>query len=158
MRSILRIFCFRARLAASWRGRGLVGGFAHLGAFAAAWGLAFSVAAASAATQCEPASEGISLSRQIATSLPPQLVVGVIAGGWAPLEVLDGATLTGFSADYLRLLAGAGVKLQPRVFADMPALLAAACAGDVDIVMSLARTPSRARRRARAVLLSRCRT
>ncbi|WP_233879760.1 ATP-binding protein [Paraburkholderia flagellata] len=145
MRPILRIFCLRARPTTLWRGRGIACGFAYLGALAAAWVLAFSAAAASAATQCEPTSEGIALSRPIATSLPPQLVVGVLAGGWAPLEVLDGATLTGFSADYLRLLAGAGVKLQPRVFADMPALLAAACAGDVDIVMSLARTPSRER-------------
>ncbi|WP_158756896.1 ATP-binding protein [Paraburkholderia acidiphila] len=120
-------------------------GLACLGALAAAWMLAFCVTAASAATSCGPAGEGIVLSRQVATSLPPQLVVGVVAGGWAPLEVLDGATLTGFSADYLRLLTGAGVKLQPRVFADMPALLAAACAGEVDIVMSLARTPSRER-------------
>ncbi|WP_321907737.1 ATP-binding protein [Paraburkholderia sp. J11-2] len=107
--------------------------------------LVFSVAAASAATPCEPTGEGIARTRPVATSLPPQLVVGVVAGGWAPLEVVDGATLTGFSADYLRLLTGAGVKLQPRAFADMPALLAAACAGDIDIVMSLARTPSRER-------------
>ncbi len=149
MKSIYRMFCLRARPAASWRGRGLACRLAcvltYLGALVATWVLAFSAAAASAATSTERTNEGVELSQQVSTALPSQLVVGVVEGGWVPLEVLDGATLTGFSADYLRLLAGAGVKLEPRAFADMPALLAAACAGDIDIVMSLARTPSRER-------------
>ena len=139
MRSILRISGLCARLAVSWRVRG----FACLLALAAA--LACSVAAASAVPACEPPGERAGFSREVATTLPPRLVVGVVAGGWAPLEVFDGATLTGFSADYLRLIAGAGVRLEPRVFPDMPALLTAACAGEIDIVMSLARTPSRER-------------
>ncbi|MEX3965515.1 transporter substrate-binding domain-containing protein [Paraburkholderia sp. EG286B] len=145
MKSLHRIFRLRARPAASWRARGLACVSACLGALAAAWLLAFSAAAASAATSCERTNEGVELSRQVAPTLPRELVVGVVEGGRPPLEVLDGATLTGFSADYLRLLAGAGVMLEPRVFADMPALLAAACAGDIDIVMSVARTPLRER-------------
>ncbi|SDB84760.1 ATP-binding protein [Paraburkholderia lycopersici] len=137
MRSILRIFGAWVRRAAGWRPSVL--------ALAVIFALARSEVVASAPPSCEPLSEGTEYSREIATALPPKLVVGVVAGGWAPLEVFDGATLTGFSADYLRLLAGAGVELQPRVFPDMPALLAAACAGDIDVVMSLARTPSRER-------------
>ncbi|WP_322031996.1 ATP-binding protein [Paraburkholderia sp. J76] len=142
MRSIFRILCLRARTAASWLRRAPACGFAY--ALVAACVLT-GAAAAGAATPCELPGEGVALSREVATALPPRLVVGVVAGGWAPLEVLDGTTLTGFSADYLRLLVGAGVKLQPRIFSDMPALLTAACAGDIDIVMSLARTPTRER-------------
>ncbi|QGZ60533.1 ATP-binding protein [Paraburkholderia acidisoli] len=95
---------------------------------------------AAPAAQAAPA--GNAPSQGIAQS---QLVVGVLAGGWPPLEDLDGATLTGFSGDYLRMLVGEGVTLEPRVFADMPALLAAACAGNIDVVMSFARTPTRER-------------
>lgn len=75
----------------------------------------------------------------------PQLVIGVPAGGWMPLEGLEGASLTGYSADYLRLVVGEDVQLKPRVFADMPALLSAACAGEIDIVLNIAHTPSRER-------------
>ena len=135
MTSILRISGLCARLAASC----LLRGFACVLALAVA--LACSTAAASAVPACAPPSEAADLSREGATALPPRLVVGVVAGGWAPLEIVDGATLTGFSADYLHLIAGAGVRLEPRVFQDLPALLAAACAGEIDIVMSLARTP-----------------
>ncbi|MFP6556980.1 transporter substrate-binding domain-containing protein [Paraburkholderia sp. B3] len=78
-------------------------------------------------------------------SFPSKLIVGVVAGGWPPLDVLDGGTLTGFSADYLRLAVGARVTLEPRIYHDMPALLAGACAGEVDVIMSLARSPLRER-------------
>ncbi|WP_052408768.1 ATP-binding protein [Paraburkholderia acidipaludis] len=79
---------------------------------------------------------------------PPKLIVGVVAGGWPPLDVLDvldGGALSGFSADYLRLAIGAPVELEPRVYRDMPALLDGACAGEVDVIMSLARSPLRER-------------
>ncbi|MFD1559030.1 ATP-binding protein [Paraburkholderia silviterrae] len=76
---------------------------------------------------------------------PPVLTVGVVAGGWPPLEVLDGNTLSGFSADYLRLVVGSQVKLVPRVYPNMTALLAGACAAEIDLVMSLARAPQRER-------------
>jgi|GEM_PF-152373 len=76
---------------------------------------------------------------------PPVLTVGVVAGGWPPLEVLDGNALSGFSADYLRLVVGAQVKLVPRVYPNMAALLAGACAAEIDVIMSLARAPQRER-------------
>jgi len=72
---------------------------------------------------------------------PPLLIVGVFANGTPPLDQLEDTRLAGFSADYLRLLMGSGVELTPRVFADMPALLAAACAGQIDVVMSQVRAP-----------------
>jgi two-component system, NarL family, sensor histidine kinase EvgS len=78
---------------------------------------------------------------RVLPAMQPKLIVGVVGGGRPPLEVLDHGELTGFSADYLRLLVGTGVVLVPRVFADMPALLSAACRGEIDIVMSLARAP-----------------
>ncbi len=80
-----------------------------------------------------------------AHSLPATLRVGIVAGGWPPLEFLDGDTVNGFSADYLRLLAGPGVRLVPQVYPDMSALLAGACAAEIDIVMSIARLPQRER-------------
>lgn len=78
-------------------------------------------------------------------AFPATLTVGVVAGGWPPLEVLEGSTLSGFSADYLRLVVGSPVKLVPRVYPNMAALLAGACAAEIDVVMSLARVPQRER-------------
>lgn len=76
-------------------------------------------------------------------SFPPRLTVGVLAAGWAPFEVQKDGRLSGLSADYLRALVGPGVIIEPKVFPDMPQLLAAASAGEVDLLMSLARTPER---------------
>ena len=92
----------------------------------------------------------VTMSSRVASSagapaFPPQLLVGVLADGWPPLEIVDGERLTGFSVSYLRLLVGPDVKLVPKRFPDMQQLLAAACAGDVDVVLSAARTPDRAR-------------
>lgn len=78
-------------------------------------------------------------------TMPSTLIVGIVAGGWPPLEVLDGDMVDGFSADYLRLLVGQRVRLVPRVYPDMRALLAGACAGQIDIVLSIARSPQRER-------------
>jgi two-component system, NarL family, sensor histidine kinase EvgS len=111
--------------------------------------LTFAVALASGAARASaPAGAASALPLSMAgeaAALPTKLIVGVVAGGWPPFDVLDGATLTGFSADYLRLAVGAGVALEPRIYRDMPALLAAACAGQVDVIMSLARSPLRER-------------
>lgn len=76
---------------------------------------------------------------------PKVLTVGIVAGGWPPFELLEGNTLSGFSADYLRLIVGARVKLVPRVYPNMTALLAGACAAEFDVVMSLARNVQRER-------------
>jgi PAS domain S-box-containing protein len=78
-------------------------------------------------------------------AFPEKLTVGVLAGGWMPFDVLHDGRLTGVSGDYLRALVGQDVVIEARTFSDMPQLFAAACAGHVDVVMSLARTPERER-------------
>ena len=81
----------------------------------------------------------------VPSSFPEKLTVGVLAGGWKPFDVLQDGRLTGFSGDYLRALVGQNVVIEAKTFSDMPQLLAAVCAGNVDLVMSLARTPERER-------------
>nr|WP_260854112.1 transporter substrate-binding domain-containing protein [Paraburkholderia sp. BCC1886] len=81
----------------------------------------------------------------MAESYPAKLTVGVLAAGWPPFETLHDGRLTGLSADYLRSLVGPDVAIEARAYPDMPHLFAAACAGQVDLLMSLARTPERER-------------
>jgi hypothetical protein len=76
-------------------------------------------------------------------AFPQRLTIGVLASGWPPFEEFDRGRLTGLSVDYLRALAGPDVGFDIRTFADMPQLIAAACANEVDLVMSIARTPER---------------
>jgi PAS domain S-box-containing protein len=78
-------------------------------------------------------------------AFPEKLTVGVLAGGWMPFDVLQDGRLSGVSGDYLRALVGQNVVIEAKTFSDMPQLFAAVCAGHVDIVMSLARTPERER-------------
>jgi PAS domain S-box-containing protein len=110
-----------------------------------ALGLALAIAPAAASSRAAlPAVTAPAAAHRLAPpAFPSKLRVGVLADGWPPLEVLDGERLTGFSPSYLRLAAGADLELVPVRFADMHQLLAAACAGEVDIVMSVARTPER---------------
>nr|WP_244147031.1 transporter substrate-binding domain-containing protein [Paraburkholderia bryophila] len=82
---------------------------------------------------------------QAASAAPSGLTVGVLAGNWPPFEALEGGRLTGMSVDYLRALVGPDVVIEAKAYPDMPQLLAAACAGQVDLLMSLARTPERER-------------
>jgi two-component system sensor histidine kinase EvgS len=72
-----------------------------------------------------------------------KIVVGTLAGGWAPFEEVADGRLTGLSADYLHALVGPAVVIESRTFPDMPRLLAAVAAGKVDLLMSIARTPER---------------
>jgi PAS domain S-box-containing protein len=78
-----------------------------------------------------------------ARAFPAKLTVGVLAGGWAPFDMVHDGRLTGISGDYLRALVGPSVIVEARAFPDMPQLLAAACSGDVDLLMSVARVPER---------------
>ncbi|WP_081935987.1 transporter substrate-binding domain-containing protein [Burkholderia sp. 9120] len=98
---------------------------------------------AHAAAVAQPSGEA---SRpQAANPTPTRLTVGVLASNWRPFEALEGGRLTGMSVDYLRALVGPDVVIEAKAFPDMPQLLAAACAGQVDLLMSLARTPERER-------------
>jgi two-component system, NarL family, sensor histidine kinase EvgS len=76
---------------------------------------------------------------------PAKLTVGVLAGGWLPFDSLQNGRFTGMSVDYLRALVGPKVAIEPKEFPDMPQLLAAACAGQVDLLTSIARMPERER-------------
>ena len=79
----------------------------------------------------------------VSLAFPAKLTVGMLANGWPPFDMLQDDRLTGLSGDYLRALVGPNVVIETRVFPDMPQLLAAACAGNVDLLMSVARTPER---------------
>ena len=83
--------------------------------------------------------------RQTAGAFPQHITVGVLADNWLPFDSLQDGRLSGMSVDYLRALVGPGVAIEPKAYPDMPQLIAAACAGEVDLVMSLARTPERER-------------
>nr|WP_242665712.1 transporter substrate-binding domain-containing protein [Paraburkholderia ginsengiterrae] len=82
---------------------------------------------------------------QAARAFPAKLSVGVLASGWPPFDTLQNGSLTGLSADYLRALVGPNVVIEPKAFPDFPQLLAAACTGQIDLLMSVARTPERER-------------
>src|SRR5471032_2229583 len=88
---------------------------------------------------------GVRSRPPVTRTFPDKLMVGVLAGGWMPFDALQDGRLTGVSGDYLRALVGQNVVIETRTFSDMPQLFAAVCAGHVDIVMSLARTPERER-------------
>ena len=98
-----------------------------------------------AATDSRYAAQSDRLTAPVVAALPTSLIVGVLASGPPPLEMMDGERLTGFSADYLRLVAGPGVELRARVFADVRTLLIAACKGQIDVIMNLERELPRER-------------
>jgi two-component system sensor histidine kinase EvgS len=103
--------------------------------------LALFLSAAVVSSVAEPFGGGARVPA--ARAFPAKLIVGVLAGGWAPFDMVQDGRLTGVSGDYLRALVGPNVVIEPRVFPDMPQLLAAVCAGNVDLLMSVARTPER---------------
>jgi PAS domain S-box-containing protein len=77
------------------------------------------------------------------STFPSKLTVGVLANGWSPFEMFEQGRLTGLSVDYLRAIVGPDVDITTKTFPDMEQLLAAACANQVDVLTSLARTPER---------------
>jgi two-component system, NarL family, sensor histidine kinase EvgS len=105
--------------------------------------LAVTPTAAPAPTPASAAAFPASGAAAAPVPVPTKLVVGTLAGGWAPFEDAADGRLTGLSADYLRALVGPAVVFEARTFPDMPQLLAAVAAGKVDLLMSVARTPER---------------
>ncbi|MGF6634752.1 two-component system sensor histidine kinase EvgS [Paraburkholderia sp. MM6662-R1] len=86
---------------------------------------------------------GSSASSSIA--FPARLTIGILEGGWAPFDIPLGGRLAGVSGDLLRALVGPNVVIETKSFPDMARLVAAACAGEVDLLTSIARTPERER-------------
>ena len=82
---------------------------------------------------------------EVVATFPAKLTVGVLANSWLPFDALQDGQLTGMSVDYLRALVGPNVVIEAKAFPDLPQLLVAACAGNVDLLMSFARTPERER-------------
>ena len=73
------------------------------------------------------------------------MTVGILEGAWPPFDIVQGDQLAGVSGDLLRALVGPNVVIETKRFPDMTQLFAAACAGQVDLLMSVARTPERER-------------
>ncbi len=76
---------------------------------------------------------------------PVRLTVGILEGGWPPFDIPQTGRLAGVSGDLLRALVGPNVVIETKSFPDMTKLVAAACAGEVDLLTSVARTPERER-------------
>lgn len=72
--------------------------------------------------------------------------VGMTRGGWPPYETWRGGQPAGLSYDYLSIIASRlGARLHVHLYDSWPNLQAAACRGDVDVVMSMAITVPRTR-------------
>jgi ABC-type amino acid transport substrate-binding protein len=104
--------------------------------------LSFSLSGVAWALATEPAASQDTAPRGT-FAFPQTLTVGVLASGWPPFEEFDQGRLSGLSVDYLRALAGPDVAFDIQTFPDMPHLLAAACANQVDHVMSIAHARAR---------------
>ncbi|WP_233804183.1 ATP-binding protein [Paraburkholderia sp. HP33-1] len=79
------------------------------------------------------------------TAFPARLTVGILEGGWPPFDIQQDGRPAGISGDLLRVLVGPNVVIETKTFPDMAKLIDAACSGQVDLLMSVARTPERER-------------
>ncbi|AVA37752.1 transporter substrate-binding domain-containing protein [Cupriavidus metallidurans] len=81
------------------------------------------------------------------TARDPQTVrIGVLQDGWPPFSIVQDGQVSGIGVDFLRAaLRDRPVRFVTTMYADMPALLAAACANKVDVVMNLGESAERAR-------------
>ncbi|MCC7634817.1 ATP-binding protein [Stenotrophomonas rhizophila] len=76
----------------------------------------------------------------------PRITVGVYESGWPPFEELRDGRPDGLAWDYLRASTQRlGVALDTRVYPDWPSVLAAACRGEIDVVMNVSLTAERTR-------------
>ncbi|MBN3759822.1 transporter substrate-binding domain-containing protein [Burkholderia sp. Ac-20365] len=76
---------------------------------------------------------------------PASVTVGVAGGGIPPLVFVSDGQLSGAAFDILKYALDPSTQLRVRIFPDYPALIAAACAGSVDIVLAVQK-PIEARR------------
>ncbi|MET0891665.1 MAG: transporter substrate-binding domain-containing protein [Stenotrophomonas maltophilia] len=76
----------------------------------------------------------------------PHIVLGTAALHWAPFEYMQDGRLEGMGIDYLHALAPMlGVDVSVKVYPDLPTLIQATCAGEVDVIMNVALTAARTR-------------
>jgi len=76
----------------------------------------------------------------------PTVVVGSFQNGWPPFETNQNDEVGGLSIDYLNWVAERlGIRLVTRSYSDWPALLDAACRGEIDVVMNVSITSKRTR-------------
>jgi len=72
------------------------------------------------------------------------LHVATFQTGWAPFEFVQGGQLKGLAPEILgRMAAELGVEIAPRVYPTWSAALAAACRGEVDVLMNTAMVSGR---------------
>lgn len=76
----------------------------------------------------------------------PRIVLGTAGLGWAPFEYMRDGELQGMGIDFLQALAPMlGVEVTVKVYPNLPALINATCAGEVDVIMNVALTAARTR-------------
>jgi two-component system sensor histidine kinase EvgS len=76
----------------------------------------------------------------------PTVTVGLYDSGWPPFEALQKGEPVGLGVDYLRAAVGnLGLRLETRRYESWPAVLEAACRGEVDVVINLSLTAARTR-------------
>ncbi|WP_420994751.1 ATP-binding protein [Cupriavidus sp. 30B13] len=83
---------------------------------------------------------------EAAAAAPTVVRIGVVKQGLPPFLFARGAQPSGYGIDLLREALGApALNLVERAYPDVPALIAATCAGEVDILVSMAKTDARTR-------------
>lgn len=76
----------------------------------------------------------------------PVVVVGQYDSGWPPFESIHDGMQVGLGPDYLSLLTRQlGLSIETRRYPDWPAVLDAACRGEIDVVMNIALSAERTR-------------
>ncbi len=77
---------------------------------------------------------------------PTTLRVGILPNGLPPFSLQQNGGVAGIGADTLRAALGnPDLRLEPRLYPNVPAMISAACAQEIDIVLDLAESPDRSR-------------
>jgi len=109
----------------------------HLVLLACCAGPAFGVAAAAAGAAGSAAAPG---------PVPAVIRIGTVRQGLPPFLFARGAQPSGYGVDLLReALGNPALELVEHAYPDIPALIAATCAGEIDLLISMAKTDARTR-------------
>lgn len=74
----------------------------------------------------------------------PVISIGVLANGWAPFQISDGLTHSGFSVDLIKLIsAKLGYEIIWEIYPNWPSLHASICRGEVDLLLDTLYTEAR---------------